>query len=33
MHSSKEELYGTNASLYNNYNKENNITLYNDIVQ
>ena len=33
MHSSKEELYGEYSLLYENYNKNNNITLFNDYIQ
>jgi len=33
MNSSQEDLYGTAANLYKKYNSNNNINLYNDIIQ
>ena len=33
MNSSREDLYGTAANLYETYNSNNNISLYNDIIQ
>jgi hypothetical protein len=33
MNSSREDLYGTSANLYETYNSNNNISLYNDIIQ
>ena len=33
MHASRQETYGESATLYNQYNKDNNINLYNDIIQ
>ena len=32
MHSSKEDLYQSHASLYESYNTKNNVTLYNDVI-
>ena len=33
MNSSREDLYGNSANLYEEYNFNNNISLYNDIIQ
>ena len=33
MNSSREDLYGDSANLYEEYNSNNNISLYNDIIQ
>ena len=33
MHASYQEIYGESASLYNQFNKDNNINLFNDVTQ
>lgn len=33
MHASRQETYGAAASLYENYNQQNNINLFNDVIQ